>query len=109
LRPTHLEQYAFFATKTLKDDHVLFSSPKGAKHEKLKARKKTFRLSCFLPLRPSGMPILPDLLCWWALEVQQYVGTPTALHLRQTRQLLDLEKGGTSCEPKRFLISKTMS
>ncbi|MBW2107241.1 MAG: hypothetical protein JRI36_01065 [Deltaproteobacteria bacterium] len=28
------------------------------------------------------MPILPDLLCWWALEVQQYVGTPTASHLK---------------------------
>jgi len=38
---------------------------------------------------PSGLPILPDLLCWWALEGQQYVGTPTASHLRQTRQPVD--------------------
>ena len=27
---------------------------------------------------PSGLPILRDLLCWWALEVHVYVGAPTA-------------------------------
>jgi len=42
---------------------------------------------------PVGLPISPDLLCWWALEVDVYVGTPTASHLRQTRQAVDLGKG----------------
>jgi hypothetical protein len=31
-----------------------------------------------------------DLLCWWALEVPKYVGAPTALNIRQTRQTVDL-------------------
>ena len=39
---------------------------------------------------PSGLPISPDLLCWWALEVDVYVGMPPASHLRQTRQAVDL-------------------
>jgi hypothetical protein len=25
------------------------------------------------------MPISPDLLCWWAFEVPQYVDAPTAV------------------------------
>jgi len=45
----------------------------------LKRRQIHFYLRFF---GPSGMPILPDLLCWWALEVQQYVGAPTASHLK---------------------------
>jgi hypothetical protein len=39
--------------------------------------------------RPSGLPISPDLLCWWALEVPEYVDVPTAVNLRQTRQTVD--------------------
>jgi len=35
---------------------------------------------------PSGLPISPDLLCWQAFEAHVYVGAPTAVHLRQTRQ-----------------------
>jgi hypothetical protein len=27
---------------------------------------------------PTGLSILPDFLCWWALEVQEYVCAPTA-------------------------------
>jgi hypothetical protein len=39
---------------------------------------------------PSGLPISPDLLCWWGFEVPKYVGTPTAWHLRQTWQPVEL-------------------
>jgi hypothetical protein len=35
---------------------------------------------------PSGLPISPNLRRWWALEVPEYVYSPTALNLRQTRQ-----------------------
>jgi len=38
---------------------------------------------------PSGQPIVPDLLCWWALDVHAYDGAPTALNFRQTRQTVD--------------------
>jgi len=44
---------------------------------------------------PSGLPISPDLLCWWALEVDVYVGAPTAAHLRETRQAVDFGRGVT--------------
>jgi len=27
---------------------------------------------------PSGLSILPDLLCWWGLDVHAYDGAPTA-------------------------------
>ena len=48
---------------------------------------------------PSGLPISPGLLCWWALEVDVYVGVPPAAHLRQTRQAVDLGTGSHSAQP----------
>jgi hypothetical protein len=37
-----------------------------------------------------GLPISPNLLCWWALEVPKYVRAPTAVNIRQTRQTVAL-------------------
>jgi len=60
--------------KTLKNNHVLFSSPKGAKHESLKARNKNIEIFVFLsfhnnflfliPVRPSWelRPFIPEFL-----------------------------------------------
>ena len=48
---------------------------------------------------PLGLPISPDLLCWWALEVHVYVGMPTSAHLRQTRQAVDLGQSVTLTIP----------
>jgi hypothetical protein len=45
-----------------------------------------FSLRFFGPL---GLPISPDLLCWWALEVPKCVSAPTSLNIRQTRQTVD--------------------
>jgi len=42
---------------------------------------------------PLGLPISPDLPCWWALEAHVYIGVPTALILRQTRQAVDFGEG----------------
>jgi len=54
------------------------------------------RRSIFLHfLGPSGLSILPDLLCWWALDVHAYDGAPTAANLRQTQQTVDLGNAPT--------------
>jgi hypothetical protein len=48
---------------------------------------------------PLGLPISPDLLRWWALEVPEYVDAPTALNLRQIRQTVDPGKtNGLLCQ-----------
>jgi len=50
-RGTRIENnMRFLRRKTLKDNHVLFSSPKGAKHERLKAREKNIEAFVFLSL-----------------------------------------------------------
>jgi len=48
------------------------------------------RLFSLRILGPSGPPILPGFLCWWALEVPWYAGAPTVLNLRQTRGPVDM-------------------
>ena len=48
--------------------------------------KEHFSHAC----HPSGLPILPNLLCLRTLEVLQYVCVYAASHLRQTWQLQNL-------------------
>jgi len=53
-----------------------------------------FTIRYFFPRihHPSGLPSLPNLPRCQGLEVSKYVCVPSALHLRQTRQLQDLGK-----------------
>jgi len=58
---------------------------------------------------PSDQPIVPDLLCWWALDVRAYDNAPTAVNFRQTRQTVDpgcqwvLDSSDTNCYVNKIL------
>jgi hypothetical protein len=56
-----------------------------------------------------GLPISPDLLRWWVLEVPKYVGAPTALNIRQTRQTVDPGQTINLALPPEFRYCKSGS